>query len=57
MKRNSNANRECLHTIAAWIGTTLNHGNPILENELPLDGSRFEGRIAPAVRERCLRYA
>src|SRR5438067_11791619 len=40
-----------LHTIAAWRGTTLHHDRPILETELPLDGSRFEGLIAPVVRE------
>ena len=32
-----------LSTIAAWRGTVLNHSNPILETELPIDGSRFEG--------------
>src|SRR5207244_3281939 len=40
-----------LHTIAAWRGTTLHHDRPILETELPLDGSRFEGLVAPVVRE------
>lgn len=39
-----------LNTIAAWRGTTLHHDRPILETELPLDGSRFEGLIAPVVR-------
>jgi type IV secretion system protein VirB11 len=39
-----------LSTIAAWRGTVLNHGNPILETELPLDGSRFEGIVSPVVR-------
>jgi type IV secretion system protein VirB11 len=39
-----------LSTIAAWRGTILNHANPILETELPLDGSRFEGIISPVVR-------
>ena len=32
-----------LGTIAAWRGTVLNHERPILETELPIDGSRFEG--------------
>jgi type IV secretion system protein VirB11 len=36
-----------LNTIAAWKGTTLNHERPILETELPLDGSRFEGIVSP----------
>lgn len=39
-----------LNTIAAWRGTVLNHDHPILETELPLDGSRFEGLIPPVVR-------
>src|SRR5580658_1532710 len=39
-----------LGTIAAWRGTVLNHENPILETELPIDGSRFEGIVPPVVR-------
>lgn len=39
-----------LGTIAAWRGTVLNHENPILETELPIDGSRFEGIVSPVVR-------
>ena len=39
-----------LNTIAAWKGTVLNHDRPILETELPIDGSRFEGIISPVVR-------
>ena len=39
-----------LSTIAAWRGTVLNHEQPILETELPLDGSRFEGIVPPVVR-------
>src|SRR5690349_4982201 len=39
-----------LGTIAAWRGTVLNHDNPILETELPLDGSRFEGIVSPVTR-------
>src|SRR6516162_8468365 len=39
-----------LGTIAAWRGTVLNHERPILETELPLDGSRFEGIVSPIVR-------
>lgn len=37
-------------TIAACRGTVLNHEHPILETELPLDGSRFEGIVPPVVR-------
>jgi hypothetical protein len=40
-----------LSTIAAWRGTVLNHSNPILETELPIDGSRFEGIVPPVVRQ------
>src|SRR5262245_46699260 len=39
-----------LNTIAAWKGTSLNHEHPILETELPLVGSRFEGLVSPVVR-------
>lgn len=39
-----------LGTIAAMKGTVINHGRPILETELPLDGSRFEGLVSPVVR-------
>lgn len=34
-------------TIAAQRGTTINYDRPILETELPIDGSRFEGIIPP----------
>lgn len=39
-----------LGTIAAWRQTVLNHEHPILETELPIDGSRFEGIVSPVVR-------
>jgi type IV secretion system protein TrbB len=39
-----------LNTVAAWKGTVMNHERPILETELPLDGSRFEGIVSPIVR-------
>lgn len=38
-----------LATIAAMLETTVSYDKPILEGELPLDGSRFEGIIAPVV--------
>jgi type IV secretion system protein VirB11 len=38
-----------LATIAAAHKTTITRDNPILECELPLDGSRFEGLIPPIV--------
>lgn len=40
-----------LNTVAAWRGTVLNHDHPILETELPIDGSRFEGIVPPIVRQ------
>ena len=36
-------------TVAAMLGTTVTSDNPILECELPLDGSRFEALIPPVV--------
>lgn len=36
-------------TIAAWHETVINYDKPILECELPIDGSRFEGLVRPAV--------
>jgi type IV secretion system protein VirB11 len=39
-----------LGTIAAVKGTVIKHERPILETELPLDGSRFEGLVSPVVR-------
>jgi len=39
-----------LSTVAAWRGTVLNHEHPILETELPVDGSRFEAIVSPVVR-------
>lgn len=38
-----------LNTIATLLGQTINKQNPILEGELPLDGSRFAGQIPPVV--------
>src|SRR5260370_29194789 len=38
-------------TLAAIRNTVINHENPILETELPTDGSRFEGLIPPVVRQ------
>src|ERR671923_580054 len=37
-------------TVAAMRGTVINHDQPILETELPLDGSRFEALLPPVVR-------
>jgi type IV secretion system protein VirB11 len=38
-----------MDTVAAMLGTVITAQNPILECELPLDGSRFEGMIPPLV--------
>ena len=38
-----------LDTIADGLGTVITKQSPILEGELPLDGSRFEGLIPPVV--------
>lgn len=37
-------------TIAAQHSTVVNYKQPIIECELPIDGSRFEGLISPVVR-------
>lgn len=39
-----------MSTIAAWRKTVVNSEHPILETELPIDGSRFEGLVPPVVR-------
>jgi len=38
-----------LGTIASYLNTTITSKNPILECELPIDGSRFEGLLPPIV--------
>lgn len=38
-----------MRTIAGFHGKELTRNNPILECELPLDGSRFAGQISPIV--------
>jgi len=38
-----------LGTIASYLNTTITVENPILECELPIDGSRFEGLLPPIV--------
>lgn len=43
--------QSALGTVAAMRGTVINHGQPILETELPLDGSRFEAIVPPIVRQ------
>ncbi len=39
-----------MRTIATCLDTTITRKSPILEGELPLDGSRFAGQIPPIVR-------
>ncbi|MGA7178228.1 MAG: P-type conjugative transfer ATPase TrbB [Thiobacillaceae bacterium] len=38
-----------MDTVAAMLGTVVTAASPILEGELPLDGSRFEGLMPPVV--------
>ena len=38
-----------LGTVAAALGLVVNASSPIVEGELPLDGSRFEGLMPPLV--------
>lgn len=38
-----------MRTIASCLDTTITSKNPIIEGELPLDGSRFAGQIPPVV--------
>jgi len=40
-----------LGTIASYLNTTITANNPILECELPIDGSRFEGLLPPIVNK------
>lgn len=40
-------------TVASLLDTSVNEEHPILEGELPLDGSRFEGLIPPIVQAPC----
>lgn len=40
-------------TIASTLHTSITRESPILEGELPLDGSRFEGLIPPIVAAPC----
>ncbi len=41
--------RALLGTVASYLETTITADNPILECELPIDGSRFEGLLPPVV--------
>jgi type IV secretion system protein TrbB len=38
-----------LGTIAAMLDVTVNHDNPVLQGELPIDGSRVQGVLRPLV--------
>jgi type IV secretion system protein TrbB len=40
-----------MNTIASMRAMVLNYEKPVLETEMPLDGSRFEGLIPPVVRQ------
>ncbi len=38
-----------IHTIASYLNTNITNTNPVLECNLPLDGSRFEALVPPVV--------
>jgi Flp pilus assembly CpaF family ATPase len=38
-----------MRTIAACLNTVITWDHPMLEGELPLDGSRFAGQLPPVV--------
>lgn len=38
-----------IRTVASCLGKTVTGGTPIVEGELPLDGSRFAGQLPPIV--------
>jgi P-type conjugative transfer ATPase TrbB len=38
-----------IRTVASWLGKTVTATMPIVEGELPLDGSRFAGQLPPIV--------
>jgi type IV secretion system protein TrbB len=38
-----------IRTVAACLKTTITRDNPLLEGELPLDGSRFAAQLPPVV--------
>jgi P-type conjugative transfer ATPase TrbB len=41
--------RNLMNTVASWVNEELTEDNPILECELPFDGSRFEALVPPIV--------
>lgn len=41
--------RNLMNTVSSWVNEELTEHNPILECELPLDGSRFEALVPPIV--------
>ncbi len=45
-----NKSMSLLGTVAGMLNVEINGDNPIVEGELPLDGSRFEGLIPPIVK-------
>ena len=40
-----------LNTVAGYHGKIVTRFNPLIEGELPLDGSRFAGQLPPVVQE------
>ena len=41
--------RSIINTLSSFLDTATTADDPVLEGELPLDGSRFEGLIPPVV--------
>nr|WP_275938291.1 hypothetical protein [Campylobacter fetus] len=41
--------KSIINSVASFLDTTANSDNPILECELPIDGSRFEALLPPVV--------
>ncbi|OCR84523.1 conjugal transfer protein TrbB, partial [Campylobacter fetus subsp. testudinum] len=41
--------KSIITSVASFLDTTVNAENPILECELPIDGSRFEALLPPVV--------
>lgn len=49
MKMRPSLGRAIIETVAGYHGVEINAASPLLEGELPLDGSRFAAQIPPIV--------
>ncbi len=50
IKNHSCKPQAAIHTIASMLNTSVSTEHPILECELPIDGSRFEALVPPTVK-------